>query len=90
MINVEEIKEKIIEAIKYSGKTQTEIAKEIGVSQQIISSYLKGNKTPQIENLANLCRVLDLDANDILCLNQSPHNGTIVYNHSTHNGNNNF
>ena len=90
MISVEEIKNKISEAIKYSGKTQTEIAQQIGVSQQIISSYLKGNKTPQIENLANLCRVLDLDANDILCLNQAPHNGKVIYNHSTHNGNNNF
>lgn len=68
MIKVEDIKIKISEAIKYSGKTQTEIAKAIGVSQQMISSYAKMEKTPQIENLANLCNVLDLDANEILCL----------------------
>ncbi|MBQ8685988.1 MAG: helix-turn-helix transcriptional regulator [Clostridia bacterium] len=68
MITVDQIKKKISEAIQYSGKTQTSIAKELGVSQQMISSYFKGEKTPQIENLANLCKVLDLDANEILCL----------------------
>jgi transcriptional regulator with XRE-family HTH domain len=68
MINVEEIKEKVSEAIKYSGRTQTEIAKAIGVSQAMISDYLRKRKTPQIETLANLCQFLDLDANDILCI----------------------
>ena len=68
MISVERIKQNISNAIKYSGKTQTSIAKEVGVSQQMISSYIKGEKTPQIETLANLCKVLDLDANEILCL----------------------
>jgi transcriptional regulator with XRE-family HTH domain len=73
MINVEEIKEKVSEAIKYSGRTQTEIAKAIGVSQAMISDYLRKRKTPQIETLANLCQFLDLDANDILCI-QPTHN----------------
>ena len=70
MINAEEIKEKVSEAIKYSGRTQTEIAKAIGVSQAMISDYLRKRKTPQIETLANLCQFLDLDANDILCIEQ--------------------
>ena len=71
MINAEEIKEKVSEAIKYSGRTQTEIAKAIGVSQAMISDYLRKRKTPQIETLANLCQFLDLDANDILCIRAS-------------------
>ena len=71
MINAEEIKEKVSEAIKYSGHTQTEIAKAIGVSQAMISDYLRKRKTPQIETLANLCQFLDLDANDILCIHSS-------------------
>ena len=73
MINIEQIKEKVSEAITYCGHTQTEIAKAIGVSQQTISCYLKKTKTPQIETLANLCQFLDLDANDILCI-QPTHN----------------
>ena len=68
MINVEKIKEKVSEAIKYCGYTQTEIANAIGVSQQAVSCYLKKIKTPQIETLANLCQFLDLDANEILCI----------------------
>ena len=68
MILEEQIKERKSEAIKYSGETQTEIAKKIGVSQQMISSYLKGDKLPAIQTLANLCQVLDLDANEVLCL----------------------
>lgn len=91
MINVEQIKRKISDAIKYSGKTQTEIARAIGVSQQMISSYLKGDKTPQIENLANLCQVLDLNANDILCLKETPLNTPhIDQRHNNGTINNNF
>ncbi|MBQ8658856.1 MAG: helix-turn-helix transcriptional regulator [Clostridia bacterium] len=70
MITAQEISKKISEAIKFSGKTQTEIAKSLGVSQQMISYYFKGEKLPTAETLANLCAVLDLDANDILCLNK--------------------
>jgi len=70
MITAQEIGQKISDAIKLSGKTQTEIAKQLGVSQQTISSYVHQEKFPSIENLANLCVVLDLDANDILCLNK--------------------
>ncbi len=68
MINAEQIKEKVSEAIKYCGRTQTEIAKAIGVSQATISDYVRKRKTPQIETLANLCQFLDLDANDVLCI----------------------
>ena len=70
MINVEQIKDKISEAIKYCGHTQTAIANAIGVSQQTISCYIKKTKAPQIETLANLCQFLDLDANDILCIEE--------------------
>ena len=74
MINIEQIKEKVSEAIKYSGRTQSEIANAIGVSQAVVSDYLRKRKTPQIETLANLCQFLDLDANDILCIEPSvPH-----------------
>ena len=71
MINADEIKEKVGEAIKYCGHTQMEIAKAIGVSQATISDYVRKRKTPQIETLANLCQFLDLDANDILCIQET-------------------
>lgn len=68
MITIEQIRNKIIEAINNSGKTQTQIAKEIGVKQQSIAQYLSGRALPALDTLANLCVVLDLDANDILCI----------------------
>ena len=68
MITLDQIREKIIDAIKRSGKTYTEIATLIGVKQQTVSQYIHNNKMPALDTFANLCKVLDLDANDILCL----------------------
>ena len=68
MITTTDISLKLAEAIRQSGMSQQEIAKRIGVKQQQISSYLKGKTLPALDTLANLCNVLELDANDILCL----------------------
>jgi len=69
MITVDQIRLKLQDAIIHSGMTQTAIAKKIGVCQQTIASYLHENKMPALDTFANLCAVLELDANDILCLN---------------------
>lgn len=68
MITLKHIQDRLIEAIKHSGMSQTAIAKELGVSQQAISSYIKGQNLPALDTLANLCKLLDVDANYILCL----------------------
>lgn len=68
MITIEQIRAKIIEAIKLSGMSQTQLAKLIGIGQQTVSEYLRGRSMPALDTLANLCAVLDLDANDILCV----------------------
>lgn len=68
MIKQEQIKQKIAAAIKQSGLTQTEIANRLGISQQTVSCYIKGDKMPTLDTFANLCAVLDEDANDILCV----------------------
>ena len=70
MITLYDIQNKISEAIKLSGLKQTEIAKIIGVSQQTISHYIKGDKMPALDTFANLCLSLDLDPVEILCLNK--------------------
>ena len=67
MITLEQIQKRIAEAIKQSGMTQTEIAKSVGIGQQTVSHYIKGDKMPALDTLANLCKLLDLDANYILC-----------------------
>ncbi len=69
MINLIQIQKKIAEAIKQSGLTQQEISKALGINQTQISCYIHGKKMPALDTLANLCAILDLDANEILCLN---------------------
>ena len=66
MIILEDIRNNLIEAIKMSGMTQTEIAKKLNIRQQNIAQYLPGRAMPSLDTFANLCVILDLDANEIL------------------------
>jgi len=66
MITLEDIRNKLVEAIKLSGLTQTEIAKRLNVKQPSIAKYLSGKSMPSLDTFANLCVILDLDANEIL------------------------
>ncbi len=68
MITIEQIQKRIIESIKESGLTQTEIASKLNISRSAISHYVKADILPALDTLANLCKLLDLDANYILCL----------------------
>ena len=67
MITLEQIQTRLIDAIKQSGMTQTAIANALNISQSTVSHYVKGDKLPALDTLANLCRLLDLDTNYILC-----------------------
>ncbi len=67
MITGTQIQERIKEAIKQSGMTQSEIAKHLGIIQQSVQQYLSGRALPSLETFANLCKLLDVDANYILC-----------------------
>ena len=69
MITLNQVHERLAEAIKESGKTQVELAKSVGVSQLTISHYLKGTKMPALDTFANLCKILDADTDYILCQN---------------------
>lgn len=67
MITLKQIQERIVEAIKHSGMTQTAIANALNIKPTQICSYLKGRKMPALDTLANLCKLLDVDTNYILC-----------------------
>ena len=67
MITLAQIQKRIAEAFKRSNFTQVELAERLGVKQPTISQYVSGRVMPALDTLANLCKVLDLDANDILC-----------------------
>ena len=68
MITLNNIQQRLSEAIIQSGKTQKEIAERIGVSRSQISCYLHNKKMPALDTFANLCKVLDVSADDILCI----------------------
>lgn len=68
MITLQQIRKELSEHIKQCGITQSELALRLGVSQQTISHYVKGDKMPALDTFANLCAVLDIDANDVLCI----------------------
>ena len=70
MIVLKQIQEKIIQAIKESGLTQTELAKRLGIKQPTVGQYLSGRAMPALDTFANLCAILDLDPAEILCLNE--------------------
>ncbi|MBD5086369.1 MAG: helix-turn-helix transcriptional regulator [Clostridiales bacterium] len=68
MITYAQIQNKLVKAIEQSEFTKTEIAKEIGIKETALDKYLYGNTKPPVYIFANLCKLLNLDANDILCV----------------------
>lgn len=91
MITLEQIRTNLITAIKESGLSQTEIAHMLNIKQQAVQQYLSGRAMPALDTFANLCVVLDLDANDILCINDNSNVGYKTYiNNSFNNNSNNF
>ena len=68
MITLTDIRKQLIDAIKQSGISQTELAKKLNIRQQTVSQYLSGRAMPALDTFANLCEILDLDANELLCI----------------------
>ena len=70
MITLEMIREKLTEAISQSGMNQAKLAELLNIKQPTVSQYLSGRVMPALDTFANLCKALDLDANDILCIDE--------------------
>jgi len=70
MVTIELIRSRLIEAIKLSEVSQTQVAKKKKykhpTKQPTVSMYLSGKAMPALDTFANLCAVLDVDPAYIL------------------------
>ena len=67
MITLDQIRQRLKEAITQSGLTQKALAELLKVKQQTVQQYMAGKAMPALDTFANLCKVLDVDANYLLC-----------------------
>ena len=67
MVTLEQIRERLTKAFEPGGSAQTEPAEKLKVSLPIIFRYLRGDKMPALDTLANLCLILDVSPAYILC-----------------------
>lgn len=65
-MNLKDIQSRLRESIKQSNLTQKEIAKQIGVSFQTVSKYMREDIFPALDTFAKLCNVLDVKSDYIL------------------------
>ena len=90
MVTLNEIRLNLQEAIRRSGMTQTEIAKKLNIYQSAVQQYLSGRALPALDTLANLCILLDLDANEILCVSNNGKSVTVSDSFNNNSGSINF
>ena len=62
----DKIKKRLIEEIKSTNLTTVEIARRVGVSQEMITQYMTTKKLPRLDTFAKLCTELGLSADYIL------------------------
>ena len=62
----QEITNNIARLIKESGKTKTQIGKEVGITVTTLCQYVRGRAFPNYETLRKLCNSLSCTYEDIL------------------------
>ena len=70
MVDIKTIQDRIVETIKTSGMSQTQLAKQLGVSQSCIAHYVSKDILPSLDTLAKLCIVCDVSPEYILCFDE--------------------
>ena len=80
MKRIEIIKNRLSQELKNCGISQTQLAKQLNVSQSCVSHYIRGDIVPAIDTLAELCIILDVDSNYILGIDENKNNNTVIKN----------
>ena len=55
----EVFKKRLLEALEDSKMSKTEIAKQIGVSPEMITQYFTTKKLPKLDTFTKICKTLD-------------------------------
>ena len=65
---INEIQLRLRDAIKFSGITQKELARIIGLNASTVSKYMHLDKYPSLETFALICKAIDVSGDEILGL----------------------
>lgn len=80
--------------IKYqreiNGYSQRDLAQKTGIKQQNLSRWENNQAIPSIENCEILADFYGITIDELIGRDTIPNKKTVVYNNSTHNGDNRF
>lgn len=74
MITLDDIRIKLQNSIYNSGISKKDLSTKLNIKQPTLSQYLSGRAMPALDTLANLCNVLDVEPNEILCFSGRAYN----------------
>jgi len=57
---------KIGEVLKEKGLKQRWLAEQLGMSTVTINTFVKNRRQPKIKTIIDLCRILDVDINELI------------------------
>ncbi len=78
-VSLTEIGKRIQQRRKQMGYTQEQIANMMDVSIQMVSNLERGNKSIRIENLINLCQILQVSVDYILTGRNTELDNTVLF-----------
>lgn len=68
--------QRLVEARKKCGLSQTQVAEHLMITQQQLSRYEKGSNEPPIRYLIQLCKLYKVSADWVLGLDENPNRPT--------------
>lgn len=70
------------------GLTQSEIARQLGVSRQAYQHYEQGDREPTLETLKRLCVIFDCTSDELLEIDTTAARSKVLINNSFNNSKN--
>ena len=69
MIDFRKVGRKISSYRKRKNLSQDELAERMYVSRQLVTKWENGTGIPKIDHIIDLCEILDVNFEELLCLN---------------------